>query len=249
MLQDFFPLSFADLMADDVRLEHLQMDISDHSDDTTTALEERLNHIISELKRTHESLSSEPLYDGTFDEAVARTVFTVHNAKVFVTALYRDTHRSFPVTHKPSFDYDTVIPELLLGLMLNGSARLAPQDDALAATNMYRIAEFYIFQRLEQTVARLGSVRVNGLPPKQLIDTLAATLEIHGISTATKKARLDNLLNPQRPQLLVSIVRDLGLTTVRHPKPLHETAWEDFVATEACIRWARFLLMILEVEC
>jgi hypothetical protein len=234
--QDFFPMSFTDLMADDSGLDNLQMDLSEHSEGTATVLEERMNYLISELKQTHESFSSDPLYDGSFDEAVARTVFTPHNAKVFITALYRENHRSFPVTHKPSFDYETTVPELLLGLMLNGSARLAPQDDAIAATSMYRVAEFYIFRRLEQVVATQGSVRVNGLPPKQLIDTIAATLEIYGISTATKKARIENILNLQRPQILVSIVRDLGLTTVRHQKPLHETAWEDFVATESCIR-------------
>ncbi|KAM0325501.1 hypothetical protein ACHAQA_007488 [Verticillium albo-atrum] len=235
-VQGMFPWSFSPMLADDFQTDMQLFNTGEESSigiADSTYLDERMSLLISELKSTHEQLSADPFYDATFDEDIARTVFTAHNAKNFVTTFYRQTYPSFPYTHAPSFDFDTTSCELVLALMMNGSAVLTPQDDAVSATKLYRISELYIFRRLEQI---LPSAQKNCLPSRALLDVLSACLAIYGINSASNHIRGRNLVNAQRLPFLVSTVRYLGLTGLRHQKSLHETSWADFVHTELGIR-------------
>lgn len=235
LFQGLYPWSFTQMLSEDPQTEAHLSEVATDCDVSNIVLASRMETLISELKITHKFLSdSDPFYDDTFDEDLARTVFSARNAKSFTSSYFQLNHHSFPICHKPSFDTDTCLLHLMLALMLNGSTRLVPQDDALSAVKFFRISEAYVFRCLETAVA----AHVKGKPPsKELIDTLAAALAIHGITAASAVTRARDLVNSQRIPFIVGVIRQLELASLRHPKPLQETEWSDFIHVESCLRY------------
>ncbi|KAK4239562.1 hypothetical protein C8A03DRAFT_14041 [Achaetomium macrosporum] len=215
----FFPLFFSQLYAEPFPdLSSFHETEANTSTSSPETLDPAFAPIVSDLESLHHTLvATVPTYDGTFDTALAKQVFTLSNREAFVASYFCHTHRELPIIHRPSFHADTCSPALLLAMCLCGAQYCAPRDSVLAIPRFFRITDEYIFHILEAQVARhekggITSTSSETQEERELHDTLRAALLIHGLLFMINDpvARKRNLL-VRRP-LLVDAVRRLELT-------------------------------------
>ncbi|KAK3301711.1 uncharacterized protein B0T15DRAFT_544421 [Chaetomium strumarium] len=267
----FFPMFFNQLFAEPFP----DLSSSFPSTDTTTTniiittpppfsetLDPAFAPLISDLESLHHTLvtSATSTYDGTFDSALAKQVFTLSNREAFVAAYFCHTHRELPFVHRPSFAADTCAPALLLAVCLCGAQYCAPRDSVLAVPRFFRIADEYVFRVLEAQVVRyeerrrrIGSTSGRGggsedererEEERELYDTLRGALLIHGLLFMINDtpARKRNLL-VRRPAL-VDAVRRVGFTSARQTQEGGEMPdWSVFVRDETRIRIAMWTIL------
>ncbi|TPX12936.1 uncharacterized protein E0L32_006581 [Thyridium curvatum] len=214
--------------------------VSDHSTfvfDEHQSHDQGLNSILEEIclafKSLHENLQlNDSSYTEPFDIEFARSVFTVKNARTFLSAYFTQTYAEFPLVHGPTFAIHTAPKSLLLALMLSGALRSPPQDDTFAIRGFFYISEEYIFGHLKATLQERGPLEITN----DLLQALVATQQMMIVQSMMNERRTRRRLLSQRLPILVSVVRELGLARVRHPSGRPAGSWHEFIHRESCIR-------------
>lgn len=196
--------------------------------DGFSVLERFSKIVIQELSTLHSHLSAtEPSYHRAFDPEVAQSVFAPHSLRNFTTTFFRLSHIYVPVVHMPSFGSEETSTALLLAVVLAGATRSPPRDDALSAKGFLRLAEEYAFRHLKDLMAE------DPAPTRSMVEALQAALLIHHIQFLMNSVETRRRNRTQRLPALVSAVRRLGLSQIRHSA--HSTP-SQFIHDEACIR-------------
>ena len=216
---------------------------------STPAIDPTLAPTISALESLHTTLTTtDPSYTGTYDAALAAQVFTASNATTFLSNYFRHTHKHLPLLHRPSFCAATTTPALVLVAFLAGALYAPPRDCVLAAPRFFRIAEEFVFRKLEGIVAVFttqgGDEGKGEEGEMELYETLQAAVLIHGaqfiMNTRSADARRRGWM--VRKPVLVDAVRRLGLTAARHGEGGwmgggdREEGWKRWVRDEMRIR-------------
>lgn len=235
----------------------LQPQAPSHSPPSPAAdIDLALAPILMAMKSLHTSLlTTDPVYDGTFDDVLAHQVFTRPNRDVFVPAYFRHTHRDMPLIHRPTFDPEMCAAPLLLLVFICGALYSPPRDCVLAIPGFFRITEEYVFQLLERQMAeyrkckkQLGAksgcksgAAVYTVEEKEdeLYQTLQAAALIHGVQFMSNNAAARRRNWMVRRPALVTAVRQLGLTKARHTQVVkvgEGPDWGRFIREETRIK-------------
>ncbi|KND89067.1 Transcriptional regulator MET32 [Tolypocladium ophioglossoides CBS 100239] len=192
------------------------------------ALEKFSKIIIRELSDVHSNLSAtEPSYSEAFDPEVAQSVFAPHSLRNFTTTFFRLSHVYVPIVHMPSFGSEETSTALILAVVLAGATRSPPRDDALSAKGFLRLAEEYAFRHLKVLMAKEAAAT------RSAIEALQAALLIHHVQFLMNSVETRRRNRTQRLPTLVSAVRCLGLSQIRHSS---NSTPSQFIHDEACIR-------------
>ncbi|KAL2131977.1 hypothetical protein VTI74DRAFT_4378 [Chaetomium olivicolor] len=224
-----------------------------------STIDPALEPILTSLSTLHSTLvSTDSTYDGTFDASLAAQVFTLSNRAAFIPAYFRHTHRDLPLLHRPSFSVQTSSPALVLVVFLCGALYSPPRDCVLAIPRFFRIAEEYVFRRLEDEVRLLkgglggdnlegeegeGMVNVHEL---RVYETLQAAILIHGAQLMNNDAAGRRRNWTVRKPPLVEAVRGLGLTRARQ---MQRVDWRRWVRDETRIRIATWTALADWQQC
>ncbi|KAG7116526.1 Transcription factor 1 like protein [Verticillium longisporum] len=248
--REFFPWNITDILMGDVEDELDLYDLFNQVPDidhSSPALDARLAFIVAELGAVHARLSAmDASYSETFSIDSAKQVFTARNAKLFVSTFFRYTQPDFPVAHVASFSYEESSLELLLALILMGSMRAVPRDDALSTHTFFRVGEEYIFQRLREVVALEPRQK---LPSKRVIEVLLAALNIHSMRALVNDKKVRRRTRTENLPVIVATIRSLGLLQMKHDNLPEDTPWDDFIRVETCIRLAAWAALIDWSQC
>jgi hypothetical protein len=210
-----------------------------------------LEPIITDLERLHNTLvTADPSYNGTFDAALAKQIFTRSNRETFIPTYFRYTHIHMPLVHRPSFSVETSSPALVLTIFLCGGLYSPPRDCVLAIPAFYRIVEEYVFRRLDALLRVFQQRRggkensvdaaddLNLAHEMEVYETLQAALLIHGaqflMNTGDARSRSWKVRGT-----VADAVRRLGLTRARHNQgggAGERVDWARFVRDETRIR-------------
>ena len=235
----FTPWAFPPFFNDQSRDNLLDGDSSTTSEDFSPSipalrahgsrtLESASKTIIRELGALHSSLSAtEPSYNRAFDPEVAQTVFAPHNLRNFTSTYFRFSHIYIPVVHMPSFGSEETSTALILAVVLAGVCRSPPRDDALSGKGFLHLAEEYTFRHLKHLMAKETA------PTRPVIEALQAALLVHQVQFLMNNVQTHRRNRIHRLPALVSAVRCLGLSQLRHDA--HATP-SQFIHEEACIR-------------
>lgn len=193
-----------------------------------------LEEICLAFESLHEKLKlNDSSYTESFDLQSARSVFTVKNARMFLSAYFTQTYVEFPLVHGPTFAIHTAPKSLLLALMLSGALRSPPQDDTFAIRRFFYISEEYIFGHLKATLQERDPLEISN----ELLQALVATQQMMIVQSMMNERRTRRRLLSQRLPILVSVVRELGFARVRHPSGRPAGPWHEFIHRESCIRY------------
>lgn len=198
-------------------------------------LETRMQHVIAELSRTHETMRNQgPRYQEPFKYALAESVFTAGNAQNFIWACFNTIHQHNPVIHRPTFDCEIASTPLLLSVVLFGSMYLPQSGPATSARQFFDLAEEYIFQH--STFRRL----FDRLSPEDLsgeeIEILQAAVTIEAVQDSINSKLTRRRIRVERHPRLIAIARSTGLFQVKRKE--HVVDWKAFIRSETLIRWA-----------
>jgi hypothetical protein len=191
--------------------------------------------ILDGLGALHSSLlECDKFYDGVFDMGLARRIFTTENRETFVGAYYRLAHPDFPITHRASFDAEKAAPALLLAIFLLGSMHVPPRDGVSWTRAFFDIAEEYIFRHLDMQLGRSGKPTET----MELYQSLQAALLIHCLQFSMQCERTRRRNRVLRLPVLVSAIRTLGFTSIRHGGEESLPEWSSFIQEETKLRIA-----------
>ncbi|CAM1508039.1 Fc.00g048870.m01.CDS01 [Cosmosporella sp. VM-42] len=207
-------------------------------------LQEALRNIITELEDFDTSLvSSNKIGWIRFDPGLARKILVAENLRTFIACFFRYSHPEIPIVHRPSFEEEASTPGLLLALFLCGSMHAAPTDDALSARRFFDIAEEYAFHKLATYVAAYDR-QVAPVQAKEFHQTFLAALLMHYLQFPMNKIAVRERNRDQRLSVLISTVRKMGFTNIKHIPPSDERfSWEQFIFQETQIRIANWTLL------
>jgi hypothetical protein len=221
----------------------------DYPSSSSEEIDPFLEPIISGLERLHNTLAAtDPSYDGTFDAALAKQIFTRSNRETFVPTYFRYTHIHMPLVHRPSFSAETSSPALVLAIFLCGALYSPPRDCVLAIPAFYRVAEEYIFRKLDAQLKGFQQhgrkEEVDGTDPlvraqeMEVYETLQAALLIHGaqflMNTGDARSRSWKVRGT-----IADAARKLELTRARHTQgggAGERVDWARFIRDETRIR-------------
>jgi hypothetical protein len=223
----------------------------DYPSSSSEEIDPFLEPIISDLERLHTTCAATDLsYDGTFEAALAKQIFTRSNRETFLPTYFRYTHIHMPLVHRPSFSAETSSPALVLAIFLCGALYSPPRDCVLAIPAFYRVAEEYIFRKLDAQVKRFqqrrGGEESSGDAAEDLVraqemevyETLQAALLIHGaqflMNTGDARSRSWKVRGT-----IADAVRKLELTRARHTQGgggTERVDWARFIRDETRIR-------------
>lgn len=211
------------------------------------AIDPALAPVVSELEFLHHTLiASDPSYAGTFDPVLAREVFVTSNCDTFVSLYFQHTHKHLPLIHRPSFSTSGSSSALVLAILLCGAVYAPPRDTILAIPRFFRIAEQYIFGRLESQLKRarggledaaVDTVSLREDMELEMYETLQAAMLIHGAQFMMNSPGARSRAWVVRKGGLVEAIRMLGLTKARHSQePGRAVDWGRWVRDEMRIR-------------
>ena len=239
-LNHYQPGEFSDTLADAFMDHgiHFDFSCSGGNPSRNEHLAGPISAILEELGSFYSSLEADnqlPSGDYFFDMATAYDVLTPENLQTHMAAYFRYTNHYHPIIHSPTFDVEHAQPVLVLALFVCGSMYYG--DRGRDYRGLYNLAEGYAFAQLKASMERDvdGTVVV--------LDALRAATLIHSlqwiISCASSRRRNRELRLPA----LVSAVRSLGYTRLRHETDGSgaEEDWEKFIQWETCIRCASLL--------
>lgn len=184
----------------------------------------RVGELINKLFETHEKMGTQP----AFDLALARSVFTAQNAQIFLGAHFDFSHYDLPIVHRSTFSAREASIPLLLAILMNGSLFAPPNDSALAVRSFFRVAEDFIFVHL------LGHYEAPSLNP-DCVQTIQAAHLTAFVQYNMRDLETQRRIRTQRFPILVSLLRSLGLTTVKR-RNWAGLDWRDCIADEVSIR-------------
>lgn len=202
----------------------------------TLALDERMNEIVDQLVKTHVFMASRgPDQPPLFDIAMAKSVFTAHNASEILLAYFHYCHGYMPFIHRPTFVVDQVSLPLLLALIMAGSFFSPPKDHALSARNFLRTAEELIFS--QESLRNYVEIPASSLTLHD-IQALQAALAIIMVQGEMNDCSTRRRIRLKRFPVVVGAVRAWGLTRIRHPDAGQQ--WVDYAAEEVRIRYVTY---------
>ncbi|KAK5659802.1 hypothetical protein OQA88_1014 [Cercophora sp. LCS_1] len=189
--------------------------------------------IIAELQTHHNTLiHADKTYTDRFGLDLANHIFTPSNLETFITAYFNLIHPDFPFTHRPSFNLATCPPPLLLAFFLAGAMRI-PHKVSLRTIS--RLAEEYTFAHLSTFLISAHN------PSPDLIPALQAAVLVHCSQYATHCATTRRRNRVTRLPILVSAIRSLGFTSLRHSDT--QPSFGEFIRTETALRIAVYTVL------
>lgn len=184
----------------------------------------RMDELINKLFEAHEKMGTQ----SGFDFALARSVFTAQNAQIFLGAHFDVCHYDIPIVHRSTFSARETSTPLLLAILMNGSLYAPPNDSALAVRSFFRDAEEFIFRHL------LGHYEAPSLNP-DCVQAIQAALLTTFVQYNMRDLETRRRIRTQRFPILVSLLRSLGLTTLKR-RNWAGLDWRDCIADEVRIR-------------
>ncbi|SPO01553.1 uncharacterized protein DNG_04226 [Cephalotrichum gorgonifer] len=236
------PGEFSDTLADAFIDYGIQFDPSCSgpnsfpSDDGIAGL---LSSILSELDSLHQFLGANKQTGSGeyhFDMASAQGVLTPENLRRNISTYFQTTNFYHALIHRATFSIEHAQPALVLSMFLCGSMYRRKKDQD--CRDLFDIAEEYAFSQLNR--AMMASITSNPEVVKDLDSSLQAATLMHGLqwvmNSVSSRRRNLALRLPQ----LVSAVRELGYTRLKHSTFDSGAAlrWEYFITLESRIRWA-----------
>ena len=197
-----------------------------------SAISARLNLLEVELGEYAASSHGRSL---VFDSQSYRSFFNVGNVHGFITTFCRKRHYRYPLIHWPTLEAEKVSLTLLLVVILTGAAYSFSKDHGVAyavrARDFYKIADSYVFQKLEDHLDNLPLTESN---LAESIELCQAALLMYALDTLpTGDMPLQNTAVAMRLPILVSALRKLNFVNVRHRS---SEDWQTFVRHEQIIR-------------
>ena len=197
-----------------------------------SAISARLNLLEVELGEYAASSHGRSL---VFDSQSYRSFFNVGNVHGFITTFCRKRHYRYPLIHWPTFEAEKASLTLLLVVILTGAAYSFSKDHGVAyavrARDFYKIADSYVFQKLEDHLNNLPLTESN---LAESIELCQAALLMYALDTLpTGDMPLQNTAVAMRLPILVSALRKLNFVNVRHRS---SEDWQTFVRHEQIIR-------------
>lgn len=236
----FYPGEFSETLADAFMDYGIQFDLScseASSSSTDEAHAGRVAAIIDELDVFHASLENNNQLQSEedhFDVAMAHEILSPATLRTQLESYFRYTDLYIPTIHRPTFDIENAPPVLLLALFLCGS--LYTGDKNRDYQGLRNLAEEYAFIQLKLVMDRAA---VGGATmTKEVADALRAAALIHNLQWVVQSASSRKRNRSVRLPALISAVRTLGYTRLRHAEqnPRTELDWRSFIELETCIR-------------
>lgn len=172
----------------------------------------------------------------SFDLQSYRSFFTVRNVHEFITTFCRKRHYRYPLIHWPTFEAERVPLALLLVVTLTGAAYSFAKGHgaahAVEARAFYKLADSYVFQKLEN---HLSDVLLTGSSLTSSIELCQAALLMFALDILpTGDMDMQHTAVAVRLPMLVSALRKLGFVNAQHESSSDD--WQAFIHREQMIR-------------
>lgn len=200
--------------------------------DTAISWELRIDEILRHLWVTYNDMLRSGVEGcSAFDMEFARTVFSMNNVKHFVWSYFHSYHDELPIIHRPTFQFDTAAPELLLAIIMGGAAFSAPLDDALSARRLLPLADEFIYAQLSRRIqsSQTGKSELRSEDIQSLQAAIIVGITQSGFNDVQTRRRLKSRRHPQ----LASTLRSLGVLSSRRRA---SGTWQDFIEDETRVR-------------
>lgn len=201
------------------------------------SLDDHMRGIIQQLATLHAmARNRREKRVGEFDVALARSVFTVPNLQLFVSAYFTYTQKYLPMIHKPTFRLEECSSRLMLAIFILGSKFCGPLDQVISLRQFEDIAEEFVFNgRIFHH--QFGQGNKEGLQISRTdLENLQAAVIMEALLLSANDGRALVRLRAERHPRLVAAIRASGLFLTTESSSVAHSSWEEFAQHEAMIR-------------
>ncbi|OTA98944.1 hypothetical protein M426DRAFT_27969 [Hypoxylon sp. CI-4A] len=209
------------------------------------ALSARMEELIAELANTHEKMRiNGTTGDASFDVQLAQSIFTPWNLDYFIRICFQCVLHHYPVMHPHTFSYENTSLPLLLAAFLFGALFSAPVDDAISAHSFFRVAEEYIFDRLDIEHLQTQAIKSGDAINFDSIEIIQAAFSILIIQNSKNDETIRRRVRIQRHPHLIAAARLAGVFRAMHQLKLSEysaSTWDQFIRYETMVRLSHWM--------